>query len=64
MSVSPARCAVVEDSDVGVLAALSAGMKAFYFNPENRAPTYPDAIPFQSMDELPSLIMGVAPSRS
>lgn len=62
MSVSPERCAVVEDSDVGVLAALSAGMTAFYFNPESRKPTYPDAVPFQRMAELPSLILGRAPS--
>jgi HAD superfamily hydrolase (TIGR01509 family) len=35
MNFRPEECAVVEDSKVGLIAAINAGMQAYFFNPEN-----------------------------
>jgi HAD superfamily hydrolase (TIGR01509 family) len=58
MRVEPARCAVVEDTLVGIEAAVAAGMAAFglcgHFDAETI--TAAGARPFQAMAELPGLL--------
>jgi len=59
MNYSPERCIVIEDSDHGIVAARSAGMKVFGYNEDGK--TLDEfkklgAIPFQHMSELPGLI--------
>lgn len=56
MGVEPAACAVVEDSDVGVQAALAAGMIAFHFQPQ-RGSNFDRAIPFFDMSQLNPLLL-------
>jgi beta-phosphoglucomutase-like phosphatase (HAD superfamily) len=59
MGVSPARCAVVEDSQYGVQAARAAGMDAFGYA---GGVTRPDTlrgertVVFEDMRELPQLL--------
>ncbi|WP_330172570.1 HAD family hydrolase [Streptomyces sp. NBC_01498] len=66
MGVPPGRCAVVEDSLVGVQAAVAAGMTVFgYAPPENgTAPALAGAgaVTFESMTALPGLL-GSRPAR-
>lgn len=61
MSVSPARCAVIEDSPYGVAAAIAAGMTPFAFTgsviPAERL-TAEGVTVFHSMSDLPSLLIG------
>jgi HAD superfamily hydrolase (TIGR01509 family) len=58
VGVEPARCAVVEDTTIGVRAALSAGMRAIGYTGEGD----PDALreagaePLASLSELPRLL--------
>ena len=58
MGVEPSRCAVVEDTIVGIEAATAAGMAAFgycgHFDAETIAAA--GARPFESMRELPGLL--------
>lgn len=56
MNYQPAECAVVEDSEVGLIAATRAGMKTYFFNPENLAPPINNVISFNNMKQLPSLL--------
>jgi HAD superfamily hydrolase (TIGR01509 family) len=62
LGVEPARCAVVEDSLVGVQAGVAAGMRVFAYQPEEVDPRIPDdARILQRLDELlPALGQGVA----
>ncbi|TDC66025.1 HAD family hydrolase [Micromonospora sp. KC207] len=54
MGVPPARCVVVEDSESGVAAARSAGMRVLRYAPDGSTPGPVRA--FRSMAELPSLL--------
>ena len=44
LGVEPARCAVVEDSLVGVQAGVAAGMQVFAYQPEEVDPRIPDDV--------------------
>lgn len=58
MGFPPEQCAVIEDSSLGIEAANNAGMKSFYYNPENTVSNNIDAhIEFNDMASLPSLLM-------
>lgn len=58
LSVEPSQCAVIEDSRVGVLAGVSAGMQVFHYVPD-RISAFADhkqVVSFQSMDQLMPLL--------
>jgi HAD superfamily hydrolase (TIGR01509 family) len=54
----PERCAVVEDTIVGVTAGIAAGMKVFAYCPPERTQTMAElgATPFHTMRDLPGLL--------
>ena len=62
LGVEPARCAVVEDSLVGVQAGIAAGMQVFAYQPEEIEPKIPDGVRIlRRLDELlPALGQAVA----
>lgn len=55
LGASPERCAVIEDSTVGVTAGIAAGMTVYAFCPPAGAAAMEElgAIPFHAMRELP-----------
>lgn len=57
LGVEPARCAVVEDSLVGVQAGLAAGMRVFAFQPQEIEPAMPGGVQIlrQLRELLPAL---------
>lgn len=59
MGIPPQHCAVVEDSAVGVQAAVAAGMTVFGFADNGRAAalTAAGAIVFAKMNQLPQLLV-------
>ncbi|MBN3932786.1 HAD family hydrolase [Streptomyces verrucosisporus] len=58
MGVPPGRCAVVEDSPLGVRAAVAAGMDVYGFTAMTPAERLPGAVAlFSTMDELPALLL-------
>lgn len=56
MGFSKSDCIVVDDAPVGVEAGCKAGIKTYFYNRFNESCSYPMAISFQSMRELPQLI--------
>ena len=56
MGFSPVHCAVVEDSSVGIRAALAAGMTAFYYRPDSDVTVVEGAISFTEMSRLHRLL--------
>lgn len=59
LKVAPNRCAVIEDSLVGVRAGIAAGMKVFAYVAQGENPDHfmeTGAQPFFSMTELPELL--------
>ena len=62
LGVEPARCAVVEDSLVGVQAGVAAGMEVFAYQPEQVEPKIPHGVRIlRRLDELlPALGQAVA----
>ncbi|MBT3203731.1 MAG: HAD-IA family hydrolase [Gammaproteobacteria bacterium] len=56
MGFSTDQCIVIEDSAVGIEAGLNAGMITLFFNPDNEENFNPQAISFQSMEEIADLI--------
>jgi HAD superfamily hydrolase (TIGR01509 family) len=61
MGVAPIRCTVIEDSVLGVTAAVAAGMRVLAYCPEGNEDRMRDlgGVPFRSMSQLPTLL-GVA----
>ena len=57
MGFHPVQCVVVEDSEVGLVAAQAAGMRALHYAPAHPAP-HPSS--FRHMRELPALIESIA----
>jgi beta-phosphoglucomutase-like phosphatase (HAD superfamily) len=55
---APERCAVVEDTTVGVTAGIAAGMTVFAYCPPARAAAMVElgATPFHAMHDLPGLL--------
>ncbi len=62
MGVEPARCAVVEDSLVGVQAGIAAGMRVFAYQPDEVAPQMPPEVQIlrQLEELLPALRQAVS----
>jgi beta-phosphoglucomutase-like phosphatase (HAD superfamily) len=59
MGVAPGRCAVVEDSPLGVEAAVAAGMDVYGFTGMTPAEKLAEAgSRFGEMGELPGLLLG------
>lgn len=59
MGFEPSNCVVIEDSEVGVQAALSAGMRVLMYSPDSREPSA--ACPrFSRMEDLPDLLRTLA----
>lgn len=56
MGFQPDQCAVIEDSQPGVQAAVSAGMHTFHYTPEDDSIDDLSTITFNSMSELPNLL--------
>ena len=56
MGFAPEACAVVEDSEVGIRAALNAGMRALWFTGPDDPRLFPDVPRFADMRELPGLL--------
>ncbi|MEZ4707185.1 MAG: HAD-IA family hydrolase [Caldilineaceae bacterium] len=61
MGFAPAACAVIEDSHVGVMAGLAAGMRVFQYAPDS-GEIHAGAVRLREMAELPELLleMGIA----
>lgn len=56
MKYSPERCIVVEDSEAGLRAAESAGMRAIYFSPHDARPSGAAYAHVNNLYELPDVI--------
>ena len=60
LGFQPNRCVVVEDSEVGLLAANAAGMHALHYNPSGSRRGSTSHASFSDMVKLPELIRAIA----
>jgi len=60
MNVTAERCIVVEDSDVGVAAAVAAGMRVLRYDPAGGYRSSPEVQCFGHMDQLLGLVIEAA----
>jgi beta-phosphoglucomutase-like phosphatase (HAD superfamily) len=60
MGFLPRQCVVVEDSDVGVEAALAAGMRVLFYAPNGAVPDQRADRIVRHMSEIPRLLHEVA----
>ncbi|CAG9000339.1 MAG: 6-phosphogluconate phosphatase [Candidatus Celerinatantimonas neptuna] len=56
MNVSPSKCVVVEDSELGIIAANKASMVSVFYNPSNLTISAKCNHEIKSMEELPLLL--------
>ena len=56
MGFSPSECVVIEDSEVGIAAAIAAGMTAMHFVPASGTRTL-ERISFNAMSQVPTLLV-------
>jgi HAD superfamily hydrolase (TIGR01509 family) len=58
MGFMPSQCVVVEDSEVGIEAAIAGGMTPFYYAPTGAISSYQTAVHvvFDNMSQLPQLL--------
>lgn len=56
MGFDPVNCVVIEDSEVGIRAALAAGMRALWFAPRGIDQRRTDVVDFSDMSALPGLL--------
>ena len=56
MGFEPGQCAVVEDSEVGIQAAIAAEMNAFHYMPQNSSASLHEGKVFHEMSQLIELI--------
>ena len=56
MGFAPQQCVVVDDSNLGIEAALTAKMFALQYRPNEDSPKFPGAIAFRDMLEIPKVI--------
>ena len=59
MGYSPQNCAVIEDSQPGIQAAVAAGMRAFLYSSRHCVSSNLDPVVFTSMKELPNLLASI-----
>ena len=59
MGLAPAACTVVEDSRLGVQAAVAAGMRVIAYAPNGNR--FPEAITIQKMEQLPEVLSKRSP---
>ena len=57
MGFEPSRCAVIEDSQVGIEAALAAGMRPIHFDPNGELNVSGSVWTFNRMGDLPRLLV-------
>ena len=56
MGYLPEQCVVIEDSDVGVTAALAAGIEVIRYDPEAKVPAKAGVINIKTMADLPVIL--------
>jgi HAD superfamily hydrolase (TIGR01509 family) len=56
MGFAPEQCVVIDDSNIGIEAALAAKMFALQYRPNEDCPMFPGAITFSDMSEIPKLM--------